>query len=101
MNEHTPGPLEGGTWQNRHYNFEGEVIGDLWEVTTPTGGCQDFNTVGYAFSKEDSVLFAAAPELLEALQAAVQELYDHVGEEPRSGRYAHLDRVIAKATGEQ
>ena len=25
--------------------------------------------------------------------------YDHAGEEPGSGRYAHLDRIIAKATG--
>lgn len=45
-------------------------------------------------------LIANAPELLEGLEEAVEQLYTDMGEVPGvGGRYRHLEEIIAKAKG--
>lgn len=106
MSKHTPGPWklsgfcdgEGGpSIYREEVDEKGRTI--TTHQILPFYDCDFVSGRNGRRHAADKALIEAAPELLEALQAAVQELYDHAGEEPRSGRYAHLDRVIAKATG--
>lgn len=42
-----------------------------------------------------------APEMLNALKEAVEQLYMGVGEAPHSGRYIHYENIIARAEGQR
>lgn len=92
MNKHTPGPwfcgraLRGG---------QECIIGDGDSVVA----FMPDRTIGCSFIREDAILIAAAPKLLEALialEAYVRDTAHH-----NAPQAAHARSVIAKATGEQ
>lgn len=95
MSKHTSGPW----YRVADQIFSNKDMTDLIAEVQGGSGTRYIDDDCNAECLANCKLIEAAPELLEALQAAIQELYDHAGEEPQSGRYAHLDRVVIKATG--
>lgn len=82
--QHTPGPWKAGT---------GWVMGPANQAEPPI--CYKDSTAGSLAEDEANLrLIAAAPEMLEALYAAVYVMKDY-----RVAEYALLEAVIAKAEG--
>lgn len=71
--KHTAGPFSVEPTSGRY--------AQMWKVVTPSK-----SSLGIFERKEDALLFAAAPELLEALK----DLLLHT---PASGTYEHVHRV--------
>ena len=110
MSKHTPGPWEakhraGHDNQYRTEIFSAEHGGIATCAWTPKN-CG--NGVTGTYREANARLIAAAPDLLEALQAARSELWrllDAKGIHPKDIRQwpeaLKADAAIAKATGEQ
>ncbi len=94
MNKHTSGPL-----------FAGELIGNGWVGIYTAGQAQIVaealaEDVGEDAAKANATLFAAAPELLEAVKAALVALDLSDQDYFDDGRLTKsLRAAIAKATG--
>lgn len=100
MNKHTPGP-----WIVGYYDFLDQQVyidapsGDpdlgykSWEGVAIAYGCEESPFKGLEKAKANAMLIAAAPDLLEALEALV--------ECPTLGARDRAIEAIAKAKGEQ
>ena len=95
MNKHTPGP-----WT---VNYETDING---MENDPENGCAGLVDVAHVYMRTvpgrheaNARLIAAAPELLEALQEAVDRQAYREGSGPNWWENARA--AIAKATGEQ
>jgi hypothetical protein len=91
MNKHTPGP-----WQ---YVFEGGTTAFITEVDGSTIICirTTENTTAHKNLAANVRLIAAAPELLEALEALLN--YENLGAYERADVRQQARAAIAKATG--
>lgn len=96
-NMHTPGPWKLWT-SNSWRRFHGEN-GPVCEPIVQNDGHPDLHFRNGGQDGPDARLIAAAPELLEALQAMLDRYgYDGAAEDQRIERAARA--VIAKATGQ-
>jgi hypothetical protein len=88
--KHTPGPLEVWCQQDKTEISGFYVIGDVGKEHACTA---------YVASQHDAKLYAAAPELLEALQ----DCYSLLREDSDTADYFPMDKIkkaIKKATGQ-
>ena len=102
MSKHTPGPWSVGEVSHKKQRVDidslhaDQTVGHkTWRGLARAYGCEEMPAEGTAAMLANARLIAAAPELLEALQAMVEETcVNTVG-----GIHLQARAVIAKATG--
>lgn len=89
--KHTPAPWE--------YN-EGKPIG-YWPYVQrgDSGGNAIQSAISLENAHADAKLYAAAPDLLEALEECLNHLYNPFEPENQSSLYLMAKKAISKATG--
>lgn len=105
MSKHTAGPWI--VWNDRHGNLsvrsanERDTKDETYlEIATEVGGLRTWkNFKDHSEEEANARLIAAAPELLEALEA-MREAAEMEDWDGRSSAYALAEKAIAKATGE-
>lgn len=104
MSQHTPGPWEASAWSSVK---GGELIALGWSITAnghllPLSACAAFDD-DILEPQANARLIAAAPELLEALLALVDEyepnLKAFATDAPRKAKWMSALAALAKATG--
>ena len=93
--KHTPGPWKVGRYTPNATEISILTTGGA--PVTPAWGPKFY--VNSEQAKANARLIAAAPDLLEALDAIVQRIYDGSSISPYSAEYRNALNAIAKATG--
>jgi len=98
MSKHTPGPWEYSADWSEYYSAHKHFSLDAGDTNIISGcGCCGSPTIS---SEADARLIAAAPDLLEACNLALNALKDNDWNEA-DGVFIALRAAIAKAEGEQ
>lgn len=98
MSKHTPGPWEARKALEAVYEQDFYIISSAGVVGYWKGGKSWHTDDKWVLTEADARLIAAAPELLEALQA-ITDLYDTDEGCRSTPEYIAARAAIAKATG--